>query len=247
MAVAVDSQESANAGHRGVTSGTALTWTFTNTAGTLLIVAIGVTETSGGGGVAVTAASYNGTAMTAIGTSVTWGATSSNLVTFYYLKSPATGANTVSVTGTGHGGFAIIAGAVSFTGSDATTPLGTAVTSTGSSTHATTAAITTASGNYIIGAGGQGSGNAMAPDAGQTETWEKVGSGSTAGDNGECVIQASTGSAITPGFTWTGSDSWGMIAVDILASSGGGATVTYPMLERLTRGLDRGLTPGMVH
>lgn len=228
MAVAVDSQESAGAGHRGTTSGTALTWSFTNTAGTLAVMAIIVTEVTAGGGVAVTQVRYNGIDFTSAGTAITW-SSGSNLAILYYLLNPATGANTASVTATGHGSFAVIAGMVTFTGAHASAPIGTTASSTGSSAHATTAAITAASGGYIVGTGGQGSGGAMAPDSGWTETWEKVGSGSTAGDDGECVIKAATGAALTPGFTWSASDNWGMFAAEILQAAAGGTVSTECM------------------
>jgi hypothetical protein len=233
MAVAVDSQESAGAGHRGTTSGTALTWTFTNTAGTLAIMAIVVTETTASGGVAVTQVRYNGIDFTVAGTPASWG-TNGDLAILYYLLNPATGANTASVTATGHGNFAVLAGMVTFTGAHASAPIGTTATGSGSGvTHATTSAITAASGGYIVGIGGQGSGSTMAPDSGWTESWEKVGTGNTGGDNAECVIQAATGAALTPGFTWTGSDSWGMFAAEILqaAAGGGGAGIVLARVQ----------------
>jgi hypothetical protein len=235
MAVAVDSQEASAAGQRGTTSGTALTWSFNNVGGTLAVMAIVLTEQTASGGVAVTQVRYNGVDFTVAGTPFTW-LSGSNLAILYYLLNPATGTNTASVTATGHTNFAVIAGMLTFTGAHASAPIGTTATGSGNGvTHATTSAITAATGGYIVGIGGQGSGGTMAPDSGWTESWEKVGSGLTGGDDGECVILAADGSALTPGFTWSSADAYGMFAAEILqAAGGGGGGPTLPWLPRVT-------------
>lgn len=79
----------------------------------------------------VSGVTYNSVAMTAVPS----GATNNGqfYVSLWYLIAPATGSNTVSVSMTGSV-FDIGMAAISFTGSHQTTPYGTAVTATGSST-----------------------------------------------------------------------------------------------------------------
>lgn len=91
-------------------------------------------------GDSVSAVSYNSVAMTLIpGSDV---ANGQYHVEWYYLISPATGSNTVSVSTTG-GFFDIGVTSISFTDAHQTTPYGTPVTGTGTST---TPSVTVASG-----------------------------------------------------------------------------------------------------
>lgn len=214
-AVAIDSEESTHTAHRGTTTGVALTWNFTNTAGTKMVCGFVITCATSSTAALTAGPSFNGTAFSSMAT-VNWD-TVADLGGLYYLDSPSTGSQTMSITGTGLTSFAILAGVISFTGAETGF---TGTSSTGSNTtgaHATTGAITTASGNYVIGVGGQGSGNAMTADSGFANTFTITGSGSTAGDNIDCVTQLSAGSALTPGFTWSGSDHWGIVSVELKA------------------------------
>lgn len=230
-AVTVDSRDAAP--QRCTVTAVACAHSFTNTAGAAVCFGIVVTETTGSGGVAVTAATYNSISLTDIGVSQSW-STSSNLATIYCLVSPATGANSASVTATGHGSFAVLFGAVSFAGNETSSVanmIGLTGTGTGSGTHAVTGSIAAASTSFIFGAGGQGSGDTMAPDSGWTETFEKVGTAGTAGDNLEAVDKAGTGAGQAAGFTWSTSDNWGIVACEIkAAAAGGAATPTRALL-----------------
>lgn len=228
MALAVDSVESGGTAHRGTTSGTALTWSFTNTAGNLLLVGIVATVQNGAVAPVITAVSYNSVAMTAIGTAVGWDGNFS-ITQWYYLTNPATGANTVSVTATGTTSFAVLAGAMSFSGADTGTPVGTPTTgSTASGTSVSAGNITTASGNYVVAVGGFGSGVGGAAGSGFTLTFALNGSGATGGDNIVGEYRASTGAAITPTISWTNTDVGGIQAVAVLAAAGGGGGTIAP-------------------
>lgn len=216
MAIAVNSQEASNVGARGTSSGIATVWAFNNVAGTKLLLCLVV---SSNGAVAITSGpTYGGVAMTAIGSLVTWDSGQA-LTRWYYLDSPATGSNNFSVTATGSGGFALIGGGISFTG--AATGIGTATSGAAgaANTTATAGNITTATGNYIVAGGGWGSGTGGTAGSGFTRTWLKNGSGITGGDNGLAEYKSSVGGATTPTFTWTGSDVWGIQAVEILAAA----------------------------
>lgn len=217
-ACAVDSQEASNAGSRGTTSGVAATWNFNNVAGTKMLCNF-IPSSSTGGSSAITAASYNSAALTAVGSLVTWdGGNSATRI--YYLDSPATGTHTLSVTATGSGTFSIIGGCITFTGLN--TGVGTATSGTqAGGTSASATAITTASGNCIYAGGGWGSGTGGTAGTGFTRTWLKNGSGSTGGDNGIGEYKISTGGATTPVINWTGSDVGGIQAVELIASGGG--------------------------
>lgn len=220
-AIAIDSQESAGAGHRATVS--PLTWSFTNTAGTKLVCGVVCSVTSGAG-ITLSSPTYSGTALAIAGAQISWDG--GNVKTaIYYLDTPATGANTVSMACSAGGGiFSILGGCISFTGMN--TGAGTSTSGSGTSgTTATAGAITTASGNYIFAGGGWGSGAGGTAGSGFTRTYLTNGSSSTSGDDILGEYQSSAGSSITPTFTWTGSDFWGIAATEFTAS-GAGAVIT---------------------
>jgi len=222
-ALAIDSQEASNAGHNSATS--PLTWSFTNTAGTLLIVGACVNDT-GTPTVAISGVTYNGVAMSAIaGTdnASTLG-TASNLCRLYQLLSPATGAHTVSVSWTGGGGYSdAIGGAISFTGNNSTTPTGnpaTASDTSGTSNSASVSLTGTASGDYVVSlvATGSGVGTATAPTA---ISWKLNVSLNDIGDNAALGQQTTSGGTVNAGFSVT-ADVWSMSAMEVFAAPAGG-------------------------
>lgn len=221
MAIAVDSTESAGGGHRS-TSGT-LTWSFTNTAGTKLLVGIVASSVSA---TTLNAPTYGGTGMTLVGSQLSFDAGKAKLA-IYYIDSPATGANNVSFTFSGGAGLCGLGGAISFTG--AATGVGTNVTGTGTGVTSVSASspITTASGNYIFAVGAWGSGSGGTAGGSFTRTYLTNGSAGTAADDilGEYIQSA--GSAITPSYSWTGSDTGGIVGVEITVAGGGGTTAQY--------------------
>jgi hypothetical protein len=215
-AVAVDSQESASTAHHSNTS--PLTWTFNNVAGTVMFIGVVVTDGTGST-TTLGAVSYNSVAATQVGSSlVTWDGTASRAA-IYRLLSPATGNNTVSVaaTSTGGGGLDIIAGAISFTGNDTTTPAGTAVTATGNNGTATVNVTSTTNGNYVISVVGTGTSVTSATSPTLLSAKLNV-SGGTAGDNLGLGDQATSGGTVAAKFA-VSSDLWGISAVEVKAAA----------------------------
>lgn len=228
-AIAVDSQEASGAGHRGTTSGTALTWSFTNTAGTKLVCGFICTDGSGGATIKMSTPTYNSVAMTNVSNQRNFSSSPlNNRMAIYYLDSPSTGVNTSSITCNGDGAFATLGGCISFTGVQ--TGAGTVTSGSGTSgTTATAGSITTATGNYMFANGGWGSGEGGTAQTGFTRTYLTNGSGGTAGDDFLGEYMSSTGTIKNPAFTWSNSDNWGIMAVELIAAASG-ATVACPAI-----------------
>jgi hypothetical protein len=229
MALAVNSEMASSAGFNS--AGSPFTYSFNNAAGTLLVVGVLVTGTSGSAA-AISAVTYGGTAMTAVsGASVTWdsGGVSANLLKFYYLLSPLTGSNTVSITWTDPPApVDAISGAISFTGNDSVTPIrSTAFTNTAlTGTTASVVVTGTTTGNIVVDISGCG---ASAGFSGRTNTlsWAKNVSGSTGGDNAESTRAAGTGGSVTMSHTVSASDSWGVVAIEVQAGGSGAPSIGF--------------------
>lgn len=220
-AIAINSQESGGTAHKSTTASNTntLTWTFTNTAGTKLVCIAASSVYLDGSGLVLSTPTYNGVSMTLIGTQ-TFIDSNRSVVGIYYLDSPATGGNTVSIAASKTSGSSlkILGGCISFTG--VATGIGTHTSGANTSgTTATAGAITTASGNYIVAGGSWGSGTGGTAGTGFTKTFLVNGSGDTAGDDILGEYKASTGGATTPTFKWTGSDNWIIVAVELIAAS----------------------------
>lgn len=212
MALAVDSEMASQVGASGTTS-TTLTYSFTNTAGTYLIV--GAATCADAANPTVSGITYGGTAMTKIDNQV-YG--SSVDVALFKLASPATGANNVVVTVTTTA--AIMSGATSFTGEHATTPVGTAAKASGTSTTPSVDVTSTTSGNIVVDVAASGSAFS-ATGAGQTLGWVININNLASGNNGQGSREPGNGGTVTMSET-CGSDSWGIVAVEVKAAGGGG-------------------------
>lgn len=213
VGLAIDSQEPSGVAQRSTNP---TTWTFNNVAGNLLVVGAVSTNNSL---TSLGAPTYNGVAMTG-GPGISW-ESGNSVAQLFYLVNPALGSHTVSVP-SGGGGH-ILAGAISFSGADTTTPFGTTASAkfdTGSgTTHPQAGAITAASGNYVLGVGGYGAGSAATAD--HAATFALVGSGATSGDDIATDIALSSGAAINAGFTFAAADYWGIVAAEIRAAPTG--------------------------
>ncbi len=219
MALAINSQETSGIAHHD-TSGI-VTWAFNNVAGTTLFVAViatctGATSTLG-------AVTYNSIPMTAVPSSlITWD-TGASAAQWYYLNSPATGSNTVSVTTTFGGGSAsadAIAAAISFTGADPTNPYGTPVTHANTTAH-TSDSVTvtgTTNGNYVLSVIGNGAGG-LAATSPNTLSALLDFSTNTGGDNFEMAQRTTSGGSVAAAFTFN-SDINGMSAFEVIATTG---------------------------
>lgn len=156
----------------------------------------------------ISALTYNGVSMTVIPSSTV--SNGQYTVTSYSLVAPATGSNTVSLTFTGSV-FECSAGAISWTGADQSTPLGTAVTATGSSTTPSVTA-SSASGEVVADALIIVHSGTLSVDGSQTQRWNAIGNA------GFTKYAGSTedGAASVP-MSWSNSTSqdWAISAVPV--------------------------------
>lgn len=221
MALAVDSEQATNVGFGFIGNTTPQTFSFTNTAGTVLYLIVtlgcGGAETSSFGAV-----SYGGAAMTKIAEVTTSGGATGGRVGLFRLLSPATGSNTVSIAYTypSTASNSMSAGCISFTGNNVTTPEAQAAgTNTGSSASASINLAGVAAGNITVA--GFGGGTHFTTQS-ATLSWAKNNNDSSSLGNGRAARSASTGS-VTQTATLAGSDSWASLMVEVAAAGGGGA------------------------
>lgn len=158
---------------------------------------------------ALNTATYNAVSATLVPSS---GLTSGNHeVAWYALIAPSTGANNVQITTTPGVATELTGGAVSFTDCHQTTPYGTAVTASGTSTtpsvNVSSAATEIVLDNLSILHNGT-----LTVGAGQTEQWNAIGSGGFAKYAGS----RETGAATTT-MSWSNSTSqaWAISAVPV--------------------------------
>ncbi len=157
---------------------------------------------------APTGATYNGVAMTAIPSSTA--ANGNYKIAGFYLIAPATGTNNIIVSFSGSM-MDMGAGAVSFTDAHQTTPLGTAVTATGTSTTPSVT-VSSAAGEIVVDGLAIVHGGTLTVGGSQTQRWNAVASG------GYIKYAGSTqGGAASTTNTWTNSTSqvWAQGAVPV--------------------------------
>jgi hypothetical protein len=218
-----------------------VSFSFTNTAGTLLIV--GVIVTCGAGGTVysqnaiTTSVTYNGVSLTKItGAAQAWAPDASsfnqNEASLWYLTNPATGANTV-VVNCQYADCAnvtfdqdVIAGAQSYTGAASFgTPVGAKVDTGGGSTSPSVTVSSTTTGNLVVAMMGTGTGYTSTSN---TIAWSLNVSTLTAGDNAAMTTQAPSGSSTTMTDT-VSQDWWGIVAVELQAAA---AAAKEPLFEK---------------
>lgn len=121
-------------------------------------------------------------------------------------------------------------GVMSFTGVHQTVSTGTPVTAFGSSGTASATLSGGVAGDLAVYGLCQGSGGATTPGTNETERWDIALNGSSGGGCGAGGHSTDVAGTISATFA---SDSWGMIAVNLLQSGGGGAFVAgRPVLPR---------------
>lgn len=221
MSVAVDSEMPSNVGQARFHDAN-LTYAFTNTAGTKLIVAASVAD--GAGGQTVSAVTYAGVSMTKYNEKLSNGVAKAHC-TLWYLDSPATGSNNVVVTisGTVTGNGEVISGAVSLTGA----ATGSLIHDTSKSTSGVSTdnmdVVSTTVGNLVLmmaTAGGDFTGTQT-----QTLSWLLNVDGNTAGDNAQLRRAAGSGGTVNFQVSLSGADTITMLAAEVPAS-GSGTTLT---------------------
>ncbi len=209
-ALAIDSASSAGCG-----SCTSLSWSHT-VSGTnrLLVVGPSGYDTAD----SVTGATYNSVSMTVVPSSST--SNGNHTISQYGLIAPSTGANTVLVSATGPM-TDLGAGAVSYTDAHQTTPFGTAVTATGTSTTPTVN-VSSAADEIVVDALNILHNGTLTVGAGQTQRWQAIGGSGFIKYAGS----TETGSATTT-MSWANSTSqaWAISAVPVKPVGAAAATV----------------------
>ena len=165
------------------------------------------------GSTTVNGVTYGGTALTNVADNQ--GAGNQNRASVWYLLRPPSGTATVAVTLSGS--TSVMAGAVSFSGVDQTTPLGTAAVANGTSANPS---VTVSSGSrqlVIDVLASNGDAGALSAAAGQTEQWNG-GTGTAGGDvRGGGSTQPGAAS-VTMSWTLNASKSWSLIGVPVLGA-----------------------------
>lgn len=191
--------------------------------------------------VTVTGVTYGGVAMTSVGSQFHTASAANARMHLWRLVAPATGAQTITITMSGQVND-LIGGAVSFTGADQTTPVGTFASAEGNSTSPATVDVTSATGEIVVDTVcSSGLAVTLTAGAGQTQRWNS-GIIATAIGAGSTEAGAAT---VTMSWTLNTVANWviGAVSVKPVSAAGG---VTYPQLERFgTRGIERGMLTGM--
>jgi hypothetical protein len=221
VAVAFDAVGPSSAG-QSATATTTLTWSHT-CSGTNRYVLVGVSMGQNPDTSRTMSATFGGTSMTSLGL-VHSGGSTAGLVQLFGLVNPAAGASTVTVTASGTTD-TLSGGSMSFTGVDQTTPVGTAVTASGTGTALSATVASTTTGNMVAGTACTGTSTGITA-VGNTSRWVKNVNGNTgAGNNaGET---AAAGGSVSMTFTSGASDFWGVVAVEVKAAATGGGTATF--------------------
>jgi hypothetical protein len=210
MAIAFDAVSS------GETTGSTLTVSHTCT-GTDMALFVWVANFRIAGNAAVLTATYNGSAMTSIGT-VQRGAVNNSRLTLFGIKAPTTGANDIAVTET-TANDEIVLVAASYTGVDQTTPWD------GVQTHDqeadppnVTTTVSSAVGDLVAG-GIDFFDSTPTVGAGQTE---RVYNNNTNAFESMAISDEPGAASVTHTYAITGTNSARMISVNINAAAGGG-------------------------
>lgn len=200
--------DAATSASTAAATATTLSWSHT-VSGSDRILIVGV---SVNGNTAVSTVTFAGTALTNIA-SANQG--SSVSVSLWYLVNPAAGTGTVTVTTSGSARF--VAGAVSYTGVNQSSPLGTAVTDKGSASSASLTTTSVANDLVVdlLAHRGDLTTNPITPGAGQTARWNTrtTMDSATTGVTGGASEKA--GAAVTMTWTWPTSRAWAAIAVPL--------------------------------
>jgi hypothetical protein len=223
--LAVDSQEASNVAHNSATS--PLTYSFTNSAGTLFCEGVVVDYANASTGVSISA-TYNGAAMTAAsGLPFKFtNASEDAYVDLFCLEAPATGAHNVSVTVSQTTGTLqdIFGGGISFTGAVTSSPAGTPATNS-STTGTTTSTVNltgTTNGNWVLSVACTGTSFSSA-NSPTVLSALKNASGATTCDTMVLGQQSTGGGTATAAFAQS-SDDWAIVAAEVFAAAAASST-----------------------
>lgn len=222
MTIAYDNLSPDTSSTGNVASLTSGSWTMGSGSNRLLLGFIGTGAGSVASHTGMKWGGSGGTALTIVGSRL-------NIGSFWQLSAwrliaPASGSSTLYGNWAGAQDESAIGG-VSYSGCDQSTPVGTAVTATGSSTAAQ-ATVTTVAGDVVIAAVWTGATSAFNPTftpVGPSATARYDIAGSQLGFEGMCLVEAvATGTSTTVGATISTSATWGVIAFLVKAASAGG-------------------------
>lgn len=205
--MAPDSFETNKAGHHATTAGLAMTWTFTNNSGNLLICDQAISLAGGGSGLSSTVPAYGGVSMVL---STQTFVTELSLNQIWYIKNPPKGGNTVAMTGNGTGTFGIDGGCMSFIDADISFSSNTSgfndVSGAANTSLTTKQTFSPPNGDYIIFGGCWGSGDGGTVGAGYTLAFLIIGTSATGCDDAIMGFRAGTGLPTAPSYSWISND-----------------------------------------
>lgn len=220
MAIAFDAVGASGNG-AGVTS---ISWSHTCTGADRLLL-VGVASNAQVSGV-----TYNSVALTLAAEINT--AAGGLWTALWYLKGPATGANTVVVT---HGSGRSEGQSVSYTGVDQTTPIGTAGSSEDETTGTTggSVVISSATGEVVVSVIQRDGTDGIINDASETDRYD-----SQVGVASEWMFISEKAGAASVTMQWTGNgvgEQWGMVAAPFKPVAAAGAPIYPPFPRRIIR------------
>lgn len=226
MALAFDAVGPSAAGATGTSP---VTWSHTCSGSQrVLLVGVAVGNTSGSDASNVVSVTYAGVAMTSIGIRHS-NDNPFGFVQVFGLINPASGANNVVVTVT-NSPDSIIGGSLSFNGADQTTGWGAPVTAIGTNALAAVN-IGSTSGNIVAFFPCIGSLlNANPNSPGVLRFLKNLNNFSAAGNLGGATAPG-TGSTVTCAWPTSSADWWAILAVEVKAATGGGASLTLGLVS----------------
>lgn len=180
-----------------------------------------------------TGAMYNGIAMTRL-TSKTFNG-NDNFLYVYYLLNPPSGTHTVTITTGTNSNNTQVGGATSWSNVDQSSPFGTPVSASGSSTNPSVTA-STVSTQVVVDAlakdGGYPYTQSISAGSGQTSYWTDTGSFGY--DGGGMSSKGVSGASTTMSWTLSPSMLWGLIAIPINSNPTGNPLAISGSLAALT-------------
>ena len=220
--LAVDSEMPSNVAAFSADAATSLSFSFNNAAGTLLVCAVvcGGADT----GSTINSITFDSASMGTADITRRAGNNTEGLLAIYHLLSPSTGSKTLAIGTSAHGG-SIIAGCISFTGNDASTPIINPVAANDNGTGSNPATVnmtSTGSNNILVALAGGGS-----DFTSNTNTLSALKNinGTYAMNNFSMTRAAGTGGTVTMSSTMSGADFWAIGAVEVAISAGPTAPV----------------------
>ncbi len=190
-----------------------LSWSHTTGTGENPLMLVGISWNSGTAATSVSSVTFEGQALSQVG--VLQYPDQNRYTAIYSLLAPASGVTgTVAITFSASISNGIVAGAANFAGVDQTTPLGTFVTATGTSSTQPSLELTGLAGNELVFDSLFAGGNpapTLTVDASQTQLWNT----GIANTSGGASIEQAAGSSVTMSWTRSGTNYWAIAAVPI--------------------------------